>query len=299
MCPSYRATLDERDVTRGRANSLRLALSGQMGPDALISDEMAQTMKLCVSCKACRRECPVGVDMARMKIEVTALRTAAEGLSLHERLIAFLPDYAILRRALRRLPICCNQCGGMCRSSLLWWRGSPVLQPAVPCRNGTLGLLVWAMSLTRRLAVGGQSSCLPTHSIVTLSRKNLRAACRVLTAAGYDVFAPVPQNQRPLCCGRTYLSAGVVDRARTEAQRLVAELHPFVAAGIPIVGLEPSCTLALRDEVPALLNSSEADAVAAAVRTFEELLAEDRPDLADCRVWTDGHAAWALPPKGL
>ena len=95
MCPSYRATLDERDVTRGRANSLRLALSGQMGPDALISEEMAQTMKLCVSCKACRRECPVGVDMARMKIEVTALRTAAEGLSLHDRLIAFLPDYAI------------------------------------------------------------------------------------------------------------------------------------------------------------------------------------------------------------
>jgi Fe-S oxidoreductase len=109
--------------------------------------------------------------------------------------------------------------------------------------------------------------------------ENLRAACRVLAAAGYDVFAPVPENRRPLCCGRTYLSAGVVDRARAEAQHLVATLHPFVAAGIPIVGLEPSCTLALRDEVPALLDSPEADAVAGAVRTFEELLAEDRPDL--------------------
>ena len=70
MCPSYRVTRDERDVTRGRANSLRLAITGQLGPDALTSDEMAETMKLCVSCKACRRECPTGVDMARMKIEV-------------------------------------------------------------------------------------------------------------------------------------------------------------------------------------------------------------------------------------
>ena len=76
MCPSYRVTRDERDVTRGRANSLRLAITGQLGPDALTSDEMAETMKLCVSCKACRRECPTGVDMARMKIEVMAARAA-------------------------------------------------------------------------------------------------------------------------------------------------------------------------------------------------------------------------------
>ena len=74
MCPSYRVTRDERDVTRGRANSLRLAVTGQLGPDALASDEMAETLKLCVSCKACRRECPTGVDMARMKIEVKAAR---------------------------------------------------------------------------------------------------------------------------------------------------------------------------------------------------------------------------------
>src|SRR5262249_33238453 len=74
MCPSYRVTRDERDVTRGRANTLRLAISGQLGAEALASDEMADTMQLCVSCKACRRECPTGVDMARMKIEVQAAR---------------------------------------------------------------------------------------------------------------------------------------------------------------------------------------------------------------------------------
>ena len=82
MCPSYRATRNERDAVRGRANSLRLAMSGQLGADALASDEMAETMKLCVSCKACKRECPVGVDMARMKVEVTAARAARHGISL-------------------------------------------------------------------------------------------------------------------------------------------------------------------------------------------------------------------------
>ena len=97
MCPSYRVTREERDVTRGRANSLRLAITGQLGPDALTSDEMAETMKLCVSCKACRRECPTGVDMARMKIEVQAARAAKHGLSLRDRLIGWMPRYAPLR----------------------------------------------------------------------------------------------------------------------------------------------------------------------------------------------------------
>src|SRR5215472_6953235 len=94
MCPSYRVTGDERDVTRGRANTLRLAITGQLGPDALTSDQMAETLKLCVSCKACRRECPTGVDLARMKIEVLAARAAQRGLSLHDRLVGYLPRYA-------------------------------------------------------------------------------------------------------------------------------------------------------------------------------------------------------------
>ena len=96
MCPSYRATRDEKDVTRGRANTLRLAISGQLGPDALASDEMSETLKLCVSCKACRHECPVGVDMAKMKIEVLAARVASKGLSLRDRLVGYLPHYAPL-----------------------------------------------------------------------------------------------------------------------------------------------------------------------------------------------------------
>ncbi|MFV0297859.1 MAG: FAD-binding and (Fe-S)-binding domain-containing protein, partial [Hyphomicrobiaceae bacterium] len=89
MCPSYRVTRNERDVTRGRANTLRLAMSGQLGPDALASDDILQTLALCVSCKACRRECPTGVDMARLKIEVLSQRNAARHgwLPLRDRLV--------------------------------------------------------------------------------------------------------------------------------------------------------------------------------------------------------------------
>src|SRR5712691_10618699 len=103
MCPSYRVTRNEKDVTRGRANTLRLAISGQLGPDALASDEMMETLKLCVSCKACRHECPTSVDMAKMKIEVLAARVAKHGLSLRDRLVGFLPRYAALASRLAPL----------------------------------------------------------------------------------------------------------------------------------------------------------------------------------------------------
>ena len=94
MCPSFRVTRDERHVTRGRANTLRLALTGQLGPDALASDAMRETLDLCVSCKGCRRECPTGVDMARMKIEFLHRYRQRHGLTPRDRLIAYLPRYA-------------------------------------------------------------------------------------------------------------------------------------------------------------------------------------------------------------
>jgi Fe-S oxidoreductase len=94
MCPSYRATGDEQHLTRGRANTLRLALSGQLGPDALVSEAMHETMALCVSCKGCKRECPTGVDMARMKIEFLHHYKQRHGLTARDRVIAYLPRYA-------------------------------------------------------------------------------------------------------------------------------------------------------------------------------------------------------------
>ncbi|HJS85754.1 MAG TPA: FAD-linked oxidase C-terminal domain-containing protein, partial [Acetobacteraceae bacterium] len=94
MCPSYRVTRDEEHLTRGRANTLRLAMTGQLGPAAMASDAVADALKLCVSCKACRRECPTGVDMAKMKIEVLAARVKKHGLTLRNRLVGYLPYYA-------------------------------------------------------------------------------------------------------------------------------------------------------------------------------------------------------------
>jgi Fe-S oxidoreductase len=154
MCPSYRVTRDERDVTRGRANTLRLAVSGQLGADALVSDEMAETMKLCVSCKACRRECPTGVDLARMKIEVLAARAARHGLSLHDRLVGYLPRYAPvaarlpwlfnLRDSLPGAAMLSERIAGFsARRSLPRWR-SDWFNPAdsLPGWRGTVGEVV-------------------------------------------------------------------------------------------------------------------------------------------------------------
>ncbi len=279
MCPSYRATRNERDAVRGRANTLRLAISGQLGPDALTSDAMAETMKLCVSCKACKRECPVGIDMARMKIEVTAARAAARGVPLHDRLIAYLPAYAPLASKL----------AGLSNLVQSGWRHVPGLAALVSRVTGFTtrrALPRWHANAFDADEIGDT----PTGDGVpvvlfadTFNRyfepENLRAAVRVLRAAGYDAFSPAPAGGRPLCCGRTYLSAGMVDAARAEAERLVAALHPLARSGVRIVGLEPSCTLALRDEIPALLASAQASEVAEATMTFAELLASDRPEL--------------------
>jgi len=286
MCPSFRATRDERDSTRGRANSLRLALSGQLGAAAMVSDEMAETMKLCVSCKACKRECPTGVDMARMKIEVTALRTEAKGLSLHDKLIAHLPDYAPYAAAIAPLIrlrdvipgfawLSEKLTGFSARRPLPHWQRNWFRNSEVPNLPAT----------TNSNQAEANAAKPPVLMFIDsfnryFEPENIRAAVRVLESAGYDVFTPAPLDRKqPLCCGRTFLSTGMIDRARHEATRLVAAMAPFAKENIPIVGLEPSCTLALRDEIPALLNNKNAQAVAAATLTFEELLARDKPKL--------------------
>jgi Fe-S oxidoreductase len=281
MCPSYRATENERDVTRGRANTLRLALSGQLGPDAFASDEMMETMKLCVSCKACRRECPTGVDMARMKIEVLAARAAKSGPSLRDRLIAFLPRYAPLASRMAALLNLRDRIPGLA-----------LLTEKILGFSAKRPLPLWRRDVFRPPAAGirpadGREVVLFADTFnAYFEPDNLRAAERVLTAAGYRVhFARPPRGERrPLCCGRTFLAAGLVAEARKEARRLVAALMPFVSRGVPIVGLEPSCIFTLRDELPAMLPGEETTRIAAHGLLFEEVLAREaeagRLDLA-------------------
>lgn len=268
MCPSYRVTREERDVTRGRANTLRLALSGQLGPDALASPEMAETLSLCVSCKACRRECPTGVDMARMKIEVTAARVKAHGLSLKDRLIAHLPRYA---------PVAARAGGLLALRDTI---------PGLAALSGRLTGLAAERSLPRfrrdffHDAEADRPGDGRSAGVVLLADtfnrwfepENLRAAVRVLAATGVPVHAAADDAGRPLCCGRTYLAAGLVDEARAEAKRMVAALLPHIRSGRPVIGLEPSCLLTLRDEFLALLPGEDTTALSQNAFLFEEWL---------------------------
>lgn len=271
MCPSYRVTRDERDVTRGRANTLRLALSGRLGKDALFSDEMAETMKLCVGCKACKRECPTGVDMAKMKTEVLYQRGQKLGYGRRERLIAEMPRYARLAVALRwairlrnKVPALAalgEKLFGLARQrSLPEFRGDFFRDTEI-ARTGAKGskgkVLLFTDTFNRWMEPG-----IP------------RAALNVLTRAGYEVIAADAPG-RPLCCGRTYLAAGMIDEARAEARRTLQALMPHVRAGVPIVGLEPSCLLTLRDEFQTLLPGDEAKALAENALLFEEFIARE------------------------
>ena len=289
MCPSYRVTREERDSTRGRANSLRLALSGQLGTGALVSDEMQDTMKLCVSCKGCRRECPTGVDMAKMKIEVLAARAATHGHSLHDRLVAHLPRYAPL---LARVPWLANL-----RNAL------PALARLVERPTGFSAerqLPRWRADPFRErdtVGDGEREAVLFADTFDTwFEPENLRAARRVLVAAGYRVHIAQAPGERNLCCGRTYLATGMVERAREEARRTIAALLPWARRGVPIVGLEPSCLLTLRDEFLSLLPGDAADTVAGQALLLEELLARDAD--AGRLDWTLGSPARRLLVHG-
>jgi FAD/FMN-containing dehydrogenase/Fe-S oxidoreductase len=271
MCPSYRATRNEKDVTRGRANTLRLAISGQLGPDALTSDEMMETLKLCVSCKACRHECPTGVDMAKMKIEVLAARAARHGLSLRDRLVAYLPRYAAL--AARFAPLAnLRNSSPLLRSLFETFAGISARRNLPAWRRDTFATDTDVVGPTN----GSEVVLLADTFNRAYERENLDDALRVLVAGGYRVHLPKPVDAgRPLCCGRTFFSAGLVDEARNELDRLVATYAPFAARGVPIVGLEPSCLLTLRDELLSLRRDEAAQSVSAQALLFEEFLARE------------------------
>src|SRR5690348_13081211 len=283
MCPSYRVTREERDSTRGRANSLRLAITGQLGPDALTSDEMAATLSLCVSCKACRRECPTGVDMARMKIEFLSARAAKRGMSLRDRLVGWLPRYAPYAA---KYPALANA-----RDKYPWLKGFSERLTGMSARRT---LPQWradvfddTLSSLPHLPghVGESANDNGPREVVLLAdtfnryfeRENLDAAITVLHAAGYKVHVakPADAEKRPLCCGRTFLSVGRVDQARREAERVIAAVEPFVKRGVPVVGLEPSCILGFRDEVPAMIKSEGAQQLALHALMFEEFLVRE------------------------
>ncbi len=247
MCPSFRVTQDEIHVTRGRANTLRLALTGQLGSDAFTSRQMYETMDLCIACKACRRECPTGVDMARMKIEFLHHYYRQHRIPFRKRLVAYLPRYAPRLAGMAALSNAGNRLAGLARLSEPFF-GFSSKRRFPPWRRDAF------READEQESVSGPDVVL---FVDTFNRyfepENVHAARSVLNAAGYRVVFPRGDDQRPLCCGRTFLNAGLVEEARTEARRVVNAMAPYVEQGTPIVGLEPSCLLTLRDEFTVLL----------------------------------------------
>ena len=272
MCPPYRVTQEEQHLTRGRANSLRLAITGQLGEDAFTSEAMYQTMDLCVSCKGCKRECPTGVDMARMKMEFLDHYHRRHGLKLRDRLFAYLPRYApriknlsVLLNLRDRIPglatLSQRLLGLASQRKLPRWRRSHF-------RNYVEDAVIAEGEREVVLLVDTFNRCFEVE--------NANAALAVLRAAGYHVTCPRPvDGGRPLCCGRTFFSAGLLDEAQVEARRMLETLKPWVERGIPIIGLEPSCLLTLRDEYAALLPGDDSAALAARAMLLEEFLAAE------------------------
>jgi FAD/FMN-containing dehydrogenase/Fe-S oxidoreductase len=299
MCPSFRATGDEQHLTRGRANTLRLAISGQLGADALVSDAMRETMDLCVGCKGCRRECPTGVDMARMKIEFQHQYGTRHGRSVRQKLVAYLPRYAPavsklawllnLRDAIPGVAWLTEKLFGLsARRSLPHWSTLPLRAGSITAKSTVRGKRASAAPpasdrSANPVSAGSSSGSADARKTVvlfidTFSRyfepENARAATEVLVAAGYHVEIASPADKgRPLCCGRTFLAAGLVEEAKTEARRTLQALKPYVERRIGVVGLEPSCLLTLRDEYLAMGLGDEAVRLAEYAMLFEEFIA--------------------------
>jgi FAD/FMN-containing dehydrogenase/Fe-S oxidoreductase len=278
MCPSYRVTRDEQHLTRGRANTLRLALSGQLGEEGLASEAVHEAMDLCVGCKGCKRDCPTGVDMAKMKVEFLHHYKAKNGYSFKDKLIAKLPEYAgfaskfapllNLRDKIPGLALLSEKLLGLSakRSLPQWstqtfWNSKPKINSREAVLQSNKGVVLFVDTFNG-----------------FFESENAVSALKVLIAGGYTAGVATKNGAdsgKPLCCGRTYWASGMVDQAREKLRELIAELLPYAQKGIAIVGLEPSCLLTLRDE--ALVMGLGADALLVSQHAFllEEFLARE------------------------
>jgi Fe-S oxidoreductase len=274
MCPSFRVTQDTAHSTRHRAATLKAALNGELGAKPFAGQALQEAMDLCVGCKGCKRECPNGVDMALLRVEALAQRWAQLGfVPWRERMLANVPRLAPWLGRLAWLMAMRERIPLLARIGERW-----------------LGIAA-RRSLPRSVGTGFLSTCsqpafgpVDGREVVLLvdtfsnyfEPANAQAALDVLVAAGYRVHLARPApDERPLCCGRTYLSHGLVAEAREEARRMMAALAGYAERDIPIIGLEPSCLLMLRDEYYSLGLGPLTPKLAKMAVLLEEFLAKE------------------------
>lgn len=274
MCPSFRVTDDEKHSTHHRAVTLKAALDGELGDHPFLGEELAAAMELCVSCKGCKSECPHGVDMALLRVEALAQRWAQLGrVPLRERLFAFTPRFAVhLKRfnwigSLRkRIPLIAK--------AMERWFGIAAKRslPKAAARN-----FISSQPQSVAIAENAREVALLVDTFSNhLDPQIAQAALEVLQAAGYTVHIAQPTaGKRALCCGRTFLSNGLINEARAEATRLLDALAPFAERGLPVIGLEPSCLLMLRDEYHTLGLGERVASLAKSAVLLEEFLARE------------------------
>lgn len=274
MCPSFMATRDERHSTRGRANALVHALSSPDPRAALGEDALHEILDLCLECKACKTECPLSVDMAALKAEVLAHRHEIHGVSLRERLFANI-------RTLNRIGSLLAPVSNLARtkpirSVLERVAGIDRRRPLPEYQRVTLQR--WFARRERQRTSPALSAHSPRGEVVLLadsftsySEPHIgQAAVELLERAGHHV-----RLEGDLCCGRAFLSKGLLADATAHLTVLAGRLAPFAAAGTPIVGLEPSCIFTLRDELPSLLRGRQGTAeIARQAQLVDQLLVD-------------------------
>lgn len=291
MCPSFMATRDERDSTRGRANALRNALAGRMAPNELYSEQMAEVLDLCLGCKACKSECPSSVDLAKIKAEVLVHYYRRNGLPVFNRLMGLLPELnALLSQVARpfetgadgepanRLIDLVNR--SLTSQPMRWLQARVGVHPQ---RNLPLyaaqSFAAWFAARRRQAertrvlpaaAADAERVVLFHDTWTNFNEPHVgRAMVAVLEAAGYVVELAIGRK----CCGRPLITGGQADRARPWVDHNVALLAPLAAQGIAIVGVEPSCILTLRDEYPTLASDRKrASLLASQAVTFEQFV---------------------------
>jgi FAD/FMN-containing dehydrogenase/Fe-S oxidoreductase len=284
MCPSYLATRDEKDSTRGRARVLQELANGTL-VKGFRSAEVAESLELCLACKGCLSDCPAGVDMGTYKAEVLYQRYRRRLRPPAHYALGWLPRWAALAS---HAPGLANAALGQPTLAALAKRfgGIDARRPLPQFASGSFR--DW---FARRPARAGAAVLLWVDTFTDHFAPEVgQAAVRVLEAAGYSVQIP----GRPVCCGLTWISTGQLDGARRQLRRSLDALDDAVRAGLPVVGLEPSCTAVLRGEITELLpDDPRAGQVRAATRTLAELLTEtgtwEPPDLTGVRAVAQPH----------